>query len=200
MVRTMRLPPPAEVQARLDTFLGEEGELPKTTHARRHHRTSGLFSALGVGGHVSLTPSRFITQSMSRKIDATRSDGLSVHLHLISEKKFPEATDVMLHLTSDKLDGDDDGGNHTVPVLEVLEVDDSGDLCIFVTPLMRACDDPWFENVGEVVDFLGQVLEVGVPFVPLSLLGPHCFSIFREWNSCMPTDVRLWSLKPIRLG
>lgn len=64
----------------------------------------------------------------------------------------------MLYLTSGKLSGEHNRENHTVPVLEVLEVDES--LCIIVTPLMRACDDPWFENMGEAVDFLGQVLEV----------------------------------------
>jgi hypothetical protein len=67
----------------------------------------------------------------------------------------------MLYLTSGKLGGEHDGGNHTIPVLEVLEVDDNWDLCVLVTPLMRACDDPWFENMGEAADFIGQVLEVG---------------------------------------
>jgi len=66
----------------------------------------------------------------------------------------------MLYLTSGKLGGEDDGGNHTIPVIEVLEVDDNRNLCIIVTPLMRACDDPWFENMGEAVDFIGQALEV----------------------------------------
>ena len=65
----------------------------------------------------------------------------------------------MLYLTSGRLDAED-GGNHTIPVLEVLEADDSRDLCIVVTPLMRGFDGPWFENMGEVVEFLGQVLEV----------------------------------------
>ena len=72
----------------------------------------------------------------------------------------------MLYLTSDKSSGEDHGGNHTIPVLEVLEVDDNRDLCVIVTPLMRACDDPWFENMGVVVDFLGQILEVG--YIPPS--------------------------------
>ena len=72
----------------------------------------------------------------------------------------------MLHLTSRKLSGEHNRGNHTIPVLEVLEVDDSRDLCVIVTPLMRACDDPWFENMAEAVDFLAQVLEVGCFLLP----------------------------------
>jgi hypothetical protein len=104
--------------------------------------------------------SRFNTQATSRKIDATRiSDGLPVYLHLVSEKKHPKEVDTMLYLTSGRLDAED-GGNHTIPVLEVLEADNNRDLCIVVTPLMRGFDDPWFENMGEVVEFLGQVLEV----------------------------------------
>ena len=159
MVKTMRLSPPAEIRAGLDTLLGEGGGLPQSTRARGHHRTSSTFSALELRDQNSLTSFYFATQATSRKIDATRiSDGLPVHLHLVSEKKSPEVADVMLYLTSGKLSGEHNRENHTVPVLEVLEVDES--LCIIVTPLMRACDDPWFENMGEAVDFLGQVLEV----------------------------------------
>ena len=162
MVRAARLSSPVEIQAGLDTLLGEKRVLHQTAHTRRHHRTSGLFWALELGVHISLTPSCFATQVISRKIDATRiSDGFPVHLHLTSEKKYPEEADVMLYLTSRKLSGEHNGGNHTIPVLEVLEADDDRDLCVIVTPLMRACDDPWFENMGEAVNFIGQVLEVG---------------------------------------
>lgn len=74
----------------------------------------------------------------------------------------------MLRLTSRKLNRDPDEGNHTIPVFEVLEVDDDHDLCVVVTPLMRSFDDPRFETMGEVVDFLGQVLEVSCfPFFHL---------------------------------
>jgi len=68
----------------------------------------------------------------------------------------------MLHLTSGRFSGEHNTENHTIPVFEVLEVEDGNrGLCVVVTPLMRACDDPWFESVGEAVNFLGQVLEVG---------------------------------------
>ena len=73
----------------------------------------------------------------------------------------PEFVDILLYLNSRKLAGEQDIENHTIPVLEVLEVEGRPDLCVVVTPLMRCCDDPWFENMGEAVDFLGQVLEVG---------------------------------------
>lgn len=76
----------------------------------------------------------------------------------------------MLHLTSMKLDGDHDLENHTIPVFEVLEVGGHSGLCVVVTPLTRCCDDPWFENMGEAVDFLSQVLEVGC-FLSYDLFG-----------------------------
>lgn len=190
----MRLSPPTEIQTGLGTLLGEKGGPPKSTGPRGHHRTSGLFSTLELWLHISPTFSCFAIQATSRKIDATRSsDGLPVHLYLASEKESPEEADIMLHLTSRKLTGEHNRGNHTIPVLEVLEVDDSRDLCVIVTPLMRACDDPWFENMGEAVDFLGQVLEVGY-FRSPELTGTHRFSPFRGWNLCMHTELRTETL------
>jgi hypothetical protein len=95
-------------------------------------------------------------------INATRiSDGAPVHLHLVSEKQSPETVDIMVYLASQKFTGESDIENHAIPVLEVLEVEGKPDLHVVVTPMMRGCDDPWFGNMGEVVDFLSQVLEVG---------------------------------------
>jgi len=42
---------------------------------------------------------------------------------------------------------------------------------------MRACDDPWFDNMGEVVEFLGQVLEVCCFPSPLTPRDSQIFSI-----------------------
>ena len=94
------------------------------------------------------------------------SDGSPVLLHLVSETQSPEVANVMLHLASKRLAGEHDIENHTIPIFEVLEVKGRPDLHLVVTPLMRCCDDPWFKNMGEVVDFIGQVLEVGY-FLPL---------------------------------
>ena len=114
------------------------------------------------GHHISIRTHRIVIQVTSRKIDATRvSDGSPVHLYLVSEKEHPEEADTMLHLTSTQLaGGDGDAENHAIPVFEVLEVDDNPNLSVVVTPSMRGCDDPWFEKLGEVVEFLSQVLEV----------------------------------------
>ena len=104
----------------------------------------------------------FSTQATSRRIDATRiSDGHRVHLYLVSEKMSPEEADIMLRLTSRKFaEVPDAWENHTIPVFEVLDVYDDSNLCVVVTPLMRGYNDPWFETMGEAVDFLSQILEV----------------------------------------
>ncbi|KAI0709574.1 hypothetical protein C8T65DRAFT_739933 [Cerioporus squamosus] len=47
--------------------------------------------------------------------------------------------------------------NHTVPVLET--VYDVTDKVIAVMPLLRPCDDPAWDTVGEVVSFLTQLFE-----------------------------------------
>lgn len=122
------------------------------------------------------------------------SDGLPVHLYLVSEKKSPDEVDIMLYLASGKLTaGEHDRGSHIIPIFEVLEVDDNHSLCVIVTPLMRVYDDPRFENMGEAVNFLGQVLEV-VFFYPSELAGNLIFSLSRVWNSCTQTGSRIETL------
>ena len=54
-----------------------------------------------------------------------------------------------------------DSRNHCVPVYDVFGVPDDGNLRILVLPLLRKYNDPPFDTVGEAVDCLRQVLEVG---------------------------------------
>ena len=61
----------------------------------------------------------------------------------------------------------DDNYNHTMPILEVLDDDEDKDICFIVTPLLRNIDDPPFETVNNVIDFVDQTIEVSdlVPFI-----------------------------------
>lgn len=52
--------------------------------------------------------------------------------------------------------------NHCVPLLDVLEVPGDTDIVLLVMPLLRACDDPMFQTIGEIVEFLRQTLEVRI--------------------------------------
>lgn len=55
----------------------------------------------------------------------------------------------------------EDPRNHCVPVIEV--IDDPGDESVsyMVMPLLRNADDPPFQYVKEIIDFVDQILEVG---------------------------------------
>ena len=56
---------------------------------------------------------------------------------------------------------DKDPRNHCVRSIEILKHPTESAMRILVLPLLRKFDDPPFETIGEVVDFVGQVLEVG---------------------------------------
>lgn len=50
--------------------------------------------------------------------------------------------------------------NHCVQLLDVLHLPNEADYVILVLPLLRPYGDPWFESVGEAVEFFRQVFEV----------------------------------------
>lgn len=50
--------------------------------------------------------------------------------------------------------------NHAVPVLDVLVDDLNHQKLLLVLPLLREIDSPDFESIPEVLDLVGQTLEV----------------------------------------
>lgn len=50
--------------------------------------------------------------------------------------------------------------NHCVPILDVLADPFDKSLSLMVMPYLRPFNDPEFTAIGEVVDFIGQTLEV----------------------------------------
>ncbi|KAI0665380.1 kinase-like domain-containing protein [Trametes maxima] len=91
-------------------------------------------------------------------LDAVRiSDGSLVMLKQIKTSWNPEEVEITQFLASDALRSDP--RNHTVPVLDVLIVPDDSDITILVMPLLRACDNPRWNTLGEVIAFLIQVFE-----------------------------------------
>jgi hypothetical protein len=94
--------------------------------------------------------------------DGTRmSDGTYVALKILKPSIHPYEIDIGTFFSSDSLAHNP--RNHCVPILEVLKVPDDDDMVIIVMPLLRYWDSPPFETVGEVVEFLGQLLEVHLP-------------------------------------
>ena len=47
---------------------------------------------------------------------------------------------------------------------EKFDDDVDGDICYLVTPLLRNMDDPSFETVNNVIDFVDQTIEVSGAF------------------------------------
>ena len=55
----------------------------------------------------------------------------------------------------------DDPHNHCVPVLDHFEDETDRSMTFMVMPFLLSIDAPPFETVGQVVDFVTQMLEVG---------------------------------------
>jgi len=59
-----------------------------------------------------------------------------------------------------KLGAIDDPANHSVPILDTFEDPVDKSISYLVMPFLRLADDPPFEVVEEVFDFVDQILEV----------------------------------------
>lgn len=93
-------------------------------------------------------------------IDATRlADGSTVAL------KIPQSAQEIKTLSYlNSPDRMQNPQNHTVPLLDYIGNKSEGEQDYIVMPLLRPFDNPPFEVVGEVLDFIGQTLEVLTPF------------------------------------
>ena len=91
-------------------------------------------------------------------VDATRiSDGKLVYIKEITTGDQESRIASMLAAV-------DDPENHSVPIIDTF-VDPTDDSTSYmVMPFLRASDNPPFETVGEVVDFVDQLLEVRFDF------------------------------------
>lgn len=89
-------------------------------------------------------------------IDATRiSDGRLVYIKRVPAGS-KEITIAQALLSLDLNSPD----NHTVPLLDVLQDDVDPKISYIVMPFLKLVDNPPFETVENVVDFVDQLLEV----------------------------------------
>ena len=101
-----------------------------------------------------------ISDKRATVLDATRiADGQFVYLKCVSKSVHPYEADIGLFFSSDEMISDP--RNHSVPLYDILQVPDDEDKIILVMPFLRTFYDPPFDTVGEAVEFLQQVLEVG---------------------------------------
>jgi hypothetical protein len=89
-------------------------------------------------------------------LDAIREDGVTVCLKLIQKK--PSEADIAQYLSSDRLLRDPK--NHSVPIFDRFQDPFLPDISFITMPVLRPFDDPEFGAIGEVVDFVTQILEV----------------------------------------
>ncbi len=59
----------------------------------------------------------------------------------------------------------EDPANHSVPILDTFMDPADDSVSYIVMPFFRPSDNPPFETVGEVADFVDQILEVRSSFL-----------------------------------
>ncbi len=92
-------------------------------------------------------------------LDAVRiSDNEHVALKLVDSERNPHEVEISQYLSSEPLRSDP--RNHCVPILDVFSVPDEPNFTIMVLPLLRTCNDPSWQTVGEVLSFIQQMFEV----------------------------------------
>ncbi|KAF9003961.1 kinase-like domain-containing protein [Cyathus striatus] len=96
-------------------------------------------------------------------IDAIRElDGTRVMMKRVHSDYSPREIDIATLFSSEPLASDP--RNHCIPIYEVLQLPEDNDYRILVMPFLLKFDDPPFTCLGEVVEFLKQLLE-GLQFM-----------------------------------
>ncbi|TFK20531.1 other/AgaK1 protein kinase [Coprinopsis marcescibilis] len=80
-----------------------------------------------------------------------------VVLKRIDERKYPREIDILQYFSRAEIAADP--RNRCIPLLQVLQAPDDDGHRIAVMPILRQYDRPEFDSVGEVVDFIRQLLE-----------------------------------------
>ncbi|KAK7689873.1 hypothetical protein QCA50_006512 [Cerrena zonata] len=89
-------------------------------------------------------------------LDATRTaDGATVYVKKV--KTGDEESHIARMLSSDELRSDP--SNHCVPILDYFQDDNDPSISYMVMPFLRPTDEPAFETVGNVIEFVDQILE-----------------------------------------
>lgn len=95
-------------------------------------------------------------------MDARRiGDGNPVYIKRV--KTGDDESQITSMLSSEPLRRDP--RNHSVPVFDMFPDDEDPSISYMVMPLLRLIDQPAFDLVEEVIDFIDQILEVCPTFV-----------------------------------
>lgn len=93
-------------------------------------------------------------------MDARRSsDDSLVMLKVVRTSQYPREVEIARWFSSNP-SVSSDPRNHCIPVYDVLDVPDTHDLVIIVMPYLLEIRCPFFETVGEAIEYMRQVFEV----------------------------------------
>jgi hypothetical protein len=76
----------------------------------------------------------------------------------VKKSEHPFEVDIGLFFSSESLASDP--RNHCVPFLEAIPLPEDDNMVIIVMPFLRKYNSPDFDTVGEVVEFVRQMIEV----------------------------------------
>jgi hypothetical protein len=115
-------------------------------------------------------------------VDATRiSDGKMVYIKRV--KTGDQESTIALMFSSPAMRADP--RNHSVPILDYFTDEEDPTISYIVMPFLREIDYPPFELVGDVVEFVDQILEVW------QLIVFMCHELTRRRASCSCTSLVL---------
>ncbi|RDB24657.1 hypothetical protein Hypma_008222 [Hypsizygus marmoreus] len=113
-------------------------------------------------------------------------DGKAVCIKMITRKS--EEIEIARYLTPTELP---DSKNHSVPILDSFHDPTSPDLDYIVMPLLRAFNNPEFLFIGEIVDFVTQLLE-GTEFMHRKLVAHADLTGVNIMMDALPIFPRGW--------
>ena len=108
----------------------------------------------------------FLNQLRPLLVDATRiSDGKLVYIKEVKTGDQESRIASILAVVEDP-------ANHSVPILDTFMDPADDSISYIVMPFLRLSNNPPFETVGEMADFVDQVLEVRSDFLDQVFLNP----------------------------
>ncbi|KAG6833511.1 hypothetical protein H0H93_013221, partial [Arthromyces matolae] len=113
-------------------------------------------------------------------IDATRSDGTYVMLKKLDVTDPATANELAIGQLFSSPELITDSRNHCVPILDVIQPKNGSNFAFIVMPLLFPSDLAPFETIGEVVEYMRQILE-GVQYMhQLNVTHADC-----KWNNIL---------------
>jgi serine/threonine protein kinase len=104
-----------------------------------------------------------IVKSYGPVLDAKRlSDGSTVMIKRLAKDQYKNEVEISKFFSGEALRDHPD--NHCVPILDVIEESEASKWVFLVMPVLRPYDNPPFETLNNVVDFMRQVLR-GIRFM-----------------------------------